>query len=207
MEVFGIGLPELLLIAVIALVVLGPERLPEAARTLGKGVADFRRAIEPARSAWTDLTNEVTNVTGTVRGATGGLTGTPTGRATGTIKSKQGAKTTAIPTESPWTVHPIMADMTAEEREVFMAGGQIPPRILEQLARNGQNGAGNTNGNGSGSGNGRVKGAFPEIVDIDYPMPHSELKYEPAPPFTQQVEELDYPEPGINNPPPKEQNE
>jgi Tat protein translocase TatB subunit len=40
---FGIGLPELVVILVVALVVLGPKRLPEVARTLGKAVAEFRR--------------------------------------------------------------------------------------------------------------------------------------------------------------------
>jgi len=40
---FGIGMPELLVILVVALVVLGPKRLPELARSLGKAVAEFRR--------------------------------------------------------------------------------------------------------------------------------------------------------------------
>lgn len=41
---FGIGVPELLVILVVALLVLGPKRLPEVARTLGKGLAEFRKA-------------------------------------------------------------------------------------------------------------------------------------------------------------------
>ena len=41
---FGIGMPELMVILVVALVVLGPKRLPEVARALGKGLAEFRRA-------------------------------------------------------------------------------------------------------------------------------------------------------------------
>lgn len=41
---FGIGMPELMVIMVVALVVLGPKRLPEIARALGKGLAEFRRA-------------------------------------------------------------------------------------------------------------------------------------------------------------------
>ena len=41
---FGIGMPELLVILVVALVVLGPRRLPELARTLGKAMAEFRRS-------------------------------------------------------------------------------------------------------------------------------------------------------------------
>jgi sec-independent protein translocase protein TatA len=38
----GIGFPELLVIAVIALLVLGPKRLPEAGRSLGRGIREFK---------------------------------------------------------------------------------------------------------------------------------------------------------------------
>jgi len=41
---FGIGTPELIVILVVALIVLGPQRLPEVARLLGKGLAELRRA-------------------------------------------------------------------------------------------------------------------------------------------------------------------
>ncbi len=41
---FGIGTPELILILVIALVVIGPKHLPEMARALGKGLGEFKKA-------------------------------------------------------------------------------------------------------------------------------------------------------------------
>lgn len=41
---FGLSFPELLIIAVLALVLLGADRLPEAARSLGKGLRELRRA-------------------------------------------------------------------------------------------------------------------------------------------------------------------
>ena len=42
---FGsIGMTELIVILVVALVVIGPKRLPELARTLGKALGDFKRA-------------------------------------------------------------------------------------------------------------------------------------------------------------------
>jgi len=41
---FGIGMPEFLLILVVALVVLGPKRLPELARSLGRGLAELKKA-------------------------------------------------------------------------------------------------------------------------------------------------------------------
>jgi sec-independent protein translocase protein TatB len=40
---FGIGMPELAVILVVGLIVLGPKRLPEVAKALGKGLAEFRR--------------------------------------------------------------------------------------------------------------------------------------------------------------------
>jgi sec-independent protein translocase protein TatA len=43
--VFNISPLEIVVLAVIALIVLGPQRLPEMARSLGKGMREFRAAL------------------------------------------------------------------------------------------------------------------------------------------------------------------
>ena len=43
---FGLGMGEIVIILVLALVLLGPQRLPDAAKQLGKGLREFRRATE-----------------------------------------------------------------------------------------------------------------------------------------------------------------
>lgn len=50
---FGIGWSEILVILVIALLLLGPSKLPEIAKGLGKGIRDFRKALS-------DVEDEVT---------------------------------------------------------------------------------------------------------------------------------------------------
>lgn len=47
---FGIGMTEMLLIAGLALIVLGPKKLPDLARSLGKGFAEFKRATNELKS-------------------------------------------------------------------------------------------------------------------------------------------------------------
>lgn len=56
---FGIGMPELLLILALALIVLGPKKLPELAKTLGKGLAEFRRATDELKDEFRKMENEV----------------------------------------------------------------------------------------------------------------------------------------------------
>ena len=48
---FGLGVTEILVILVVALIFLGPKRLPDAARSLGRGMAEFRRASSDLRSS------------------------------------------------------------------------------------------------------------------------------------------------------------
>jgi sec-independent protein translocase protein TatB len=47
---FGIGSTELLVILVVALIVIGPSKLPDIMRTIGKGMAEFRRMSTDVKS-------------------------------------------------------------------------------------------------------------------------------------------------------------
>ena len=52
----SLGLPEIAFIVIVALLIFGPKRLPEIGRTLGRGMAEFRRATdELKRSINTEL--------------------------------------------------------------------------------------------------------------------------------------------------------
>ena len=47
---FGIGLPELIIIAVVALIFIGPDKLPGVLRSIGKGLVELKRATSDVRS-------------------------------------------------------------------------------------------------------------------------------------------------------------
>lgn len=52
---FGsIGMPELILIFVVALLVFGPKKLPELGKSLGRGLAEFKRASEDLKKTIED---------------------------------------------------------------------------------------------------------------------------------------------------------
>jgi len=72
---FGIGTPELVVILVVALLVLGPKRLPEVARTLGKTLADLRRATS-------GMTEELSNARVMLEEETRAISRMASGKAT-----------------------------------------------------------------------------------------------------------------------------
>ena len=55
----SIGAPELIIILVVALIVFGPKKLPELGKSLGKGLAEFRKASNELKST---IEQEVRNI-------------------------------------------------------------------------------------------------------------------------------------------------
>ena len=64
-----IGGMELLVILVVALFVIGPERLPKAARTLGRAVASFKKSMNDATSELREVSDEFKGVTDEIASA------------------------------------------------------------------------------------------------------------------------------------------
>jgi len=48
---FGIGMPELLVILAVALIVIGPKKLPDLAKSLGRAMGEFKRATNDLKQS------------------------------------------------------------------------------------------------------------------------------------------------------------
>ena len=61
--VFGIGMQELIIILVVALIFIGPKKLPDLAKALGKGVAQFKGAMDDVKGTFDEgIKKEVNQV-------------------------------------------------------------------------------------------------------------------------------------------------
>ena len=95
---FNIGAPELIIILIIALIVLGPGRLPDVAQSLGKSVREFRKAA-------TDL-SDATNLSAPPAGSATPAPGAPqpnslSGEAA--PNTLQGSSASPVPTDGDTT--------------------------------------------------------------------------------------------------------
>ena len=59
---FGIGLPEMLLIMALALIVVGPDKLPDLARSLAKGMMELKKTAESLKGSFADKDNPLNEI-------------------------------------------------------------------------------------------------------------------------------------------------
>jgi sec-independent protein translocase protein TatB len=59
---FGIGFPEMIVILVVALLVVGPDKLPELAKSLAKGVNELRGAMNQIKESLNEETKVISSV-------------------------------------------------------------------------------------------------------------------------------------------------
>jgi sec-independent protein translocase protein TatA len=50
----SLGMPEIIVIFILALIVFGPRKLPELGKTIGKGLAEFKKASNELKQTWED---------------------------------------------------------------------------------------------------------------------------------------------------------
>jgi len=63
---FNIGLPELLIIVAIALIVFGPNKLPELAKAFGKAMREFKKATEEVKESFEAQTRDLEDLKSTL---------------------------------------------------------------------------------------------------------------------------------------------
>ena len=59
---FGIGLPEMIVILAVALIVVGPDKLPELARSLAKGLGELKKTVNQVKENLSEETKVISSV-------------------------------------------------------------------------------------------------------------------------------------------------
>ena len=59
---FGIGLPEMILILALALIVIGPDKLPDLARSLAKGLMELKKTAESLKTSFAEEGNPLDEI-------------------------------------------------------------------------------------------------------------------------------------------------
>ena len=71
---FGIGLPEMIVIMAVALIVVGPDKLPELARSLAKGIGELKKTMNQVKENLSEETKVISSVQEDLRKTAGQLT-------------------------------------------------------------------------------------------------------------------------------------
>jgi sec-independent protein translocase protein TatA len=95
----NLGMPELIFIFILALLIFGPKKLPELGKTIGKGLAEFKRASSELKSS---LEEEISSVQTSAKDAFG----EPARLLEGVLENKPEAKPEVKPESVPAKENP-----------------------------------------------------------------------------------------------------
>jgi sec-independent protein translocase protein TatB len=134
-----LSIPHLIIIFVVALVVFGPEKLPELARNLGKVMAEFRRATGDLRSTFEGHMRDLERETETRRiGGSNSDSRASAGSSAAVPSPAEDSAAGTVPTLPPQSGAPIEGQPTAstEADRADQPAGQTPvSRIVDQEVR------------------------------------------------------------------------
>jgi len=100
---FNIGLPELLIIVAIALIVFGPNKLPELARAFGRAMREFRKATEEVKESFEAETRDLEEIKHTISGNHLSTLLEETSTAVEAVPAETGQETVSSEGSSPFT--------------------------------------------------------------------------------------------------------
>jgi TatA/E family protein of Tat protein translocase len=107
---FNIGLPELMIILAIALIIFGPHKLPELARSLGRAMREFKRATEEVKESFEAETRDLEEIKDTISEA-------DLPSLIEETSTSMAATTEEIPTQvTPFTDTPVTEEISRKEK-------------------------------------------------------------------------------------------
>jgi sec-independent protein translocase protein TatB len=86
---FGIGMPELIIILIVALIVIGPKKLPDLAKSLGRALGEFKKATNDLKDS-IYIDSEINDVKESIKNVT---SDTPTSNSKTSALKKEAADT------------------------------------------------------------------------------------------------------------------
>ncbi len=102
---FNIGLPELLIIVAIALIVFGPNKLPELAKAFGRAMREFKKATEEVKESFEAETRDLEEIKSTLNEEKENLIANFSEEVSGITEESttppEAATDTSVPAESP----------------------------------------------------------------------------------------------------------
>ena len=143
MNIFGIGLPEMAVIAAIGLLVFGPKRLPELGKTLGKTLKGFQSASsqfeQEFRKAVDTVSNDTVSATAVSSSAvSASAVSAPAVSATADLATAVSPSPASAAAESAEALAPGAASVAVAPTETLdasqsaAAGPGVPPLVTDQ---------------------------------------------------------------------------